>query len=116
MSTPPDYMLDLSSLSLQDAQKHIHTFFSNHSYTYQHIQPLPYQHITLSALHSHFMHILDALTDRIARVREARGALHIHIHNVSKEDIQMNNLQFFWNRIIPYNKYFEYQLTIYVHS
>lgn len=113
LKIPIPSKLNLINSSIDDARNMIHTFFSvNYSYgSYVEDQ------ITLSAVHRDFLGILDIITDRITRVRESRGALHIHIYDVPKENIQLHHLRHFWSRIIPYDKYFGYyNLIIYAHS
>ena len=113
LKIPIPTRLDLTDSTIDEARNMIHNFFSvNYSYgTYVEDQ------ITLSATHPDFFDTLDILTDRITRVRESRGALHVHIYDVPKEDIQLHHLRHFWSRIIPYDKYFGYyNLIIYAHS
>ena len=113
LKIPIPSKLNLIDSTLDEARNMIHTFFSvNYSYgTYVEDQ------ITMSATHPDFINTLDILTDRITRVRESRGALHVHIYDVPKEDIQLHHLRHFWSRIIPYDKYFGYyNLIIYAHS
>jgi hypothetical protein len=104
LKIPIPSRLNLTDSTVDEARNMIHTFFSvNYSYgTYVEDQ------ITLSATHPDFLTVLDILTDRITRVREARGALHVHIYNVPKEDIKLQHLRHFWTRIIPCDKYFGY--------
>jgi hypothetical protein len=113
LKIPIPSKLNLTDSTLDEARNMIHNFFSvNYSYgAYVEDQ------VTLSATHPNFLDTLDILTDRIARVRESRGALHVHIYDVPKEDIQLHHLHHFWSRIIPYDKYFGYyNLIIYAHS
>jgi hypothetical protein len=113
LKIPIPSKLNLINSGIDDARNMIHTFFSvNYSYgSYVEDQ------ITLSAVHRDFLGILDIITDHITRVRESRGALHIHIYDVPKENIQLLHLRHFWSRIIPYDKYFGYyNLIIYAHS
>ncbi len=113
LKIPIPSKLNLTNSTVDDARKMIHTFFSvNYSYgSYVEDQ------IILSALHTDFIAILDILTDCITRVRETRGALHIHIYDVPREDIELKHLQLFWTRILPYDSYFGYyNLIIYAHS
>lgn len=113
LKIPIPSKLNLTNSTVDEARNMIQTFFSmNYSYgAYVEDQ------ITMSSTHPDFLTALDILTDRITRVREARGALHIHIYDVSKEDIQLHHLRHFWTRIIPYDKYFGYyNLIIYAHS
>lgn len=113
LKIPIPTKLHLINHTIDDARHAIHNFFSvNYSYgSYVEDQ------IILSARHPDFLAILDILTDRITRVREARGALHIHIYDVKKEDIKLHHLKHFWIRIIPYDSYFGYyNLIIYAHS
>ena len=113
LKIPIPSKLNLTNSTVDEARNMIHTFFSvNYSYgTYVEDQ------ITMSATHPDFINTLDILTDRITRVRESRGALHIHIYDVPKDDIQLYHLRHFWTRIIPYDKYFGYyNLIIYAHS
>ena len=104
LKIPISSKLNLTNSTIDEARNMIHTFFSvNYSYgTYVEDQ------FTLSVAHPDFLAILDIITDRITRVRESRGALHIHIYDVPKEDIQLHHLRHFWTRIIPYDKYFGY--------
>jgi len=113
LKIPIPSKLNLTDSTVDEARNMIHNFFSvNYSYgAYVEDQ------ITLSATHPDFFDTLDILTDRITRVRESRGALHVHIYDVPKEDIKLHHLRHFWSRIIPYDKYFGYyNLIIYAHS
>ena len=113
LKIPIPSKLNLTNSTVDEARNMINTFFSvNYSYgTYVEDQ------ITMSATHPDFLTALDILTDRITRVRESRGALHVHIYDVPKEDIQLHHLRHFWSRIIPYDKYFGYyNLIIYAHN
>ena len=113
LKIPIPSKLNLTNSTVDEVRNMIHTFFSvNYSYgTYVEDQ------ITMSATHPDFLTALDILTDRITRVRESRGALHIHIYDVPKEDIKLHHLRHFWTRIIPYDKYFGYyNLIIYAHN
>ena len=113
LKIPIPSKLHLIDHTIDEARRAIHNFFSvNYSYgSYVEDQ------IILSVHHPDFLAILDILTDRITHVREARGALHIHIYDVKKEDIELHHLKHFWIRIIPYDSYFGYyNLIIYAHT
>ena len=113
LKIPIPSKLNLIDSNLYEARISIRKFFSvNYSYgSYVEDQ------IIISATHPDFLTILDILTDDITRVREARGALHIHIYNVPKDNIDLQYLRYFWNRIIPYDQYFGYyNLIVYAHT
>jgi diadenosine tetraphosphatase ApaH/serine/threonine PP2A family protein phosphatase len=106
--------LDLSNAPLQDSTTHIQHFFTNNTWTYGHYHE---DQIILDAMHADFLPMLDSLAAAINQVKDVRGALHIHLHNIEKANTPLLPLLSFHNSIIDQHHLFDgYNLYVFAHG
>ena len=106
--------LDLSNNNTQDATTRIQTFFQHNQWTEGHYHE---DQIILDAMHADFLPTLDTLAAAINQVKEVRGALHIHLHNIEKANTPLPPLLTFHNSIIDQHHLFDgYNLYVFAHG
>ena len=106
--------LDLSNNTAQDAHNNIHQFFQYNHWTYGHYHE---DQIILDATHTDFLPTLDSLAAAINQVKDVRGALHIHLHNIEKANTPLPPLLTFHNSIIDKHHLFDgYNLYVFAHG
>lgn len=106
--------LDLSKASIQDAHSTIQHFFTNNAWTYGHYHE---DQIILDAMHADFLQMLASLAAAINQVKDVRGALHIHLHNIEKANTPLPPLLTFHNSIIDQHHLFDgYNLYVFAHG
>jgi hypothetical protein len=106
--------LDLSNTNIQDSLAYIQEFFTNNTWTcgvYHEDQ------IILDAMHADFLPTLDSLAAAINQVKDVRGALHIHLHNIEKANTPLPPLLTFHDSIIDQHHLFDgYNLYVFAHG
>jgi hypothetical protein len=106
--------LDLSKAAIQDAHSTIHTFFTHNAWTYGFYHE---DQIILDAMHADFLQMLASLAAAINQVKDVRGALHIHLHNIEKANTPLPPLLTFHNSIIDQHHLFDgYNLYVFAHG
>ena len=106
--------LDLSKTTTQHATTAIQTFFQNNTWTWGHYHE---DQIILDATHDDFLETLDSLATAINQVKDVRGALHIHLHNIEQANTPLTPLITFHNSIIHQHHLFDgYNLYVFAHG
>ena len=106
--------LDLSNHSMQDSLDSIQQFFTNNTWTWGKYHE---DQIILDAMHADFLPTLDSLATAINQVKDVRGALHIHLHNIEKANTPLPPLLTFHNSIIHQHHLFDgYNLYVFAHG
>ena len=106
--------LDLSNANIQDATTRIHDFFTHNTWTWGHYHE---DQIILDAMHADFLETLASLATAINQVKDVRGALHIHLHNIEKANTPLPPLLTFHNSIIDQHHLFDgYNLYVFAHG
>jgi hypothetical protein len=106
--------LDLSNHNIQDSLAYIQEFFTNNTWTWGVYHE---DQIILDAVHPDFLPTLDSLAAAINQVKDVRGALHIHLHNIEKANTPLPPLLTFHNSIIDQHHLFDgYNLYVFAHG
>ena len=106
--------LDLSNAVMHDATTRIHDFFQNNTWTWGNYHE---DQIILDATHADFLETLDSLATAINKVKDVRGALHIHLHNIEQANTPLPPLLTFHNSIIDQHHLFDgYNLYVFAHG
>ena len=109
-----DTTLDLSNAHIQNYTALIQTFFQHNQWTCGHYHE---DQIILDAMHADFLQMLASLATAINQVKDVRGALHIHLHNIEKANTPLPPLLTFHNSIIDQHHLFDgYNLYVFAHG
>jgi hypothetical protein len=116
-TTPSNTMattLDLSNTNIQDSLAYIQKFFTYNEWTCGNYHE---DQIILDAMHADFLPTLDSLAAAINQVKDVRGALHIHLHNIEKANTPLPPLLTFHDSIIDQHHLFDgYNLYVFAHG